>query len=101
MVPYCLGLKDKPKKKKRLLNIVDNEITKEKLFLKLSFSEYIQNKDEVYSLTKSGFKFAVVLDDEFKLNDENKVLLKVFSYVITDKFYDELKDSYDCLYIPE
>lgn len=101
LVPYCLGLKDKPKKKKRLLNIVDNEITKEKLFLKLPFAEYIQNKDEVYSLTRDGFKFAVVLDDEFELNDENRVLLKVFSYVITDKFYDELKDNYDCLYIPE
>lgn len=100
LVNYSVSLKDKPKKKKRLLNIVDDDIVKEKLFLKISFSDYVNNKEEVYSLTKTGFKIAINLDDGFELNDENLKLLKLFSYIVTDKYYDDLKDKYSVLYIP-
>ena len=99
LVDYEISLKNKPKKKK-LLNIIDNDIVKEKVFLKISFADFIQNKEEVYSLTKAGFKIAIILDDSFALEYENIMLLKVFAYVITDDYYDELKGMYNTLYIP-
>ncbi len=99
-VPYSLSLMTKPKKKKRLLNIIDDDIVKEKMYLKVNFSDYLANKDEVYSLTKNGFKIAVKLDDSFVLNAENKELLRIFGYVITDELYDEIKDECNVIYIP-
>ncbi len=100
LVSYSLSLKSRPKKKKRLLNIIDDDIVKEKIFLKINFSDYLDNKDEVYSLTKAGFRIAVILDDGFVLNEENKELLKIFAFVITDSLYDEIKNECNTIYIP-
>lgn len=98
LVLYSLSLKDKPKKKQRILNIVDNDIVKEKLLLKITFEDYLANKDEIYSLTKMGFHIAIVLDSTFELTDDNKKLLTVFSYVITDNLKG--LEEFNTLYIP-
>jgi hypothetical protein len=102
LVDYSLSLKDKPKKKKRLLNILDNDITKEKIALKISYSEYLEYKEEIYELTRSGFKIALITDKNFVLNEENSKLLIIFSYIITSDsdLYDHLKDYYNILFIP-
>ncbi len=103
LVDYVLSLKDKPKKQKRLLNIIDNDITKEKLAFKISYTEYLDNKEEVYRLTREGFHIAICLDDHFVWNEESYVLLRVFTYIITDdqKLYDTLQDYFQVLYIPK
>lgn len=100
LVDYEVSLKNKPKKKKKLLNIIDNDIVKEKVFLKIPFSKFMEDKDEIYSLTKAGFKIAIILDSSFVFEYENVMLLKVFSYIITDDYYNELKNIYNTLYIP-
>lgn len=100
LVDYEVSLKNKPKKKKKLLNIIDNDIVKEKVFLKIPFSKFMEDKDEIYSLTKAGFKIAIILDSSFVFEYENVMLLKVFSYIITDDYYNELKNIYNMLYIP-
>ena len=100
LVDYEITLKNKPQKKKKLLNIIDNDIVKEKVFLKIPFNKFVEDKEEVYSLTKDGYKVAIILDKSFDFNYENILLLKVFSYVITDDYYNELKGMYDTLYIP-
>ncbi len=100
LVDYEVSLKNKPKKKKKLLNIIDNDIVKEKVFLKIPFSKFMEDKDEIYSLTKAGFKIAIILDSSFVFEYENVMLLKIFSYIITDDYYNELKNIYNTLYIP-
>ena len=102
LLDYVLDLKDKPKKKKRLLTMIDNDITKEKMAFKIEWKDYLKNKDEVYELTRSGYHIAIVLDDSFVLDEDSKARLKVFTYVIThyDAMYDKLKDEFDILYIP-
>ena len=102
LLDYVLDLKDKPKKKKRLLTMIDNDITKEKMAFKIEWKDYLKNKEEVYELTRSGYHIAIVLDDSFVLDEDSKARLKVFTYVIThyDAMYDKLKDEFDILYIP-
>jgi len=102
LVDYVLSLKDKPKKKKRLLNMIDNDITKEKLALKITYQDYLENKEEIYELTREGFHIALILDETFAFNEETKKLLKVFTFLITSHqaLYDVLKESFEVLYIP-
>lgn len=103
LVPYCLSLKDKPKKKKRILNIIDNDNVKEKLVLKISYDDYINNKEEIYELTRNGFRVGIEVDSKVEVTDELLVLFKIFSYIITDNtdIYNNLKDKYNLLYIPK
>ena len=103
LVSYSLSLKDKPKKKKRILTIIDNDIVKEKLALKISYGDYINNKDEIYEFTRNGYRIALELDSKVELTEELLVLFKIFSYLITDDvdIYNNLKDKYNLLYIPK
>lgn len=100
-VDYSINLKDKPKKKKRLLNIINNDIVKEKLSLKVNYHEYIENKEEVYDLTRNAYSVAIVLDKNVEVTEQLCQLLTIFSYVLTDdvNIYEKLKNKYTVLYI--
>ncbi len=102
LVPYTLSLKEKPKKKKRILNIIDNDIVKEKISLKVEYEEYLQDKEAVYDLTRNGFHISLVLKGNVDLPRDMFVLFDVFTYIITDnvEFYQQYKDQYPLLYIP-
>ena len=101
LVDYKVSLKAKPKKQKRLLNIIDNDIVKEKISLKINYQDFIENKEDVYELTRNGFQVAICLDQTFTLTDESRELLKIFAYIITQdpNLYDSIK-SPKILYIP-
>lgn len=102
IIDYVFSIADKPKKNKKLLTYIDNDIIREKLILKIKYSDYISDKNKVYDLTKSGFKIALEIDKKFEFNEENVKLLKLFScLVVSDsEFYDTIKDKYNVLYIP-
>ena len=102
LLDYIFSITDKPKKNKKLLTYIDNDIIREKLILKLGYDDYISGKDKVYELTKGGFKVALEIDKTFDFNEENKKLLRLFSYLIVNDsaFYDEIKEKYNVLYIP-
>ncbi len=102
LVDYVFSIAGKPKKNKKLLTYIDNDIIREKIILKVSYADYISAKDKVYELTKGGFKVALEIDKTFEFNDENVKLLKLFSYLVVgdSEFYDTIKDKYEVLYIP-
>ena len=77
-------------------------MTKEKIAFKINYNDYLENKEEVYDLTRSGFQIALYLDETFQLNEESTVLLKVFTYVVTNnhELYNILKKQFQVLYIP-
>ena len=101
LTDFMVNLKDKPKKFKKLLNIIDNDIAKEKICLKISYSDYSNNKENIYELTREGYRFALILDDSVNLDEELLELLSIFSYVIVtdEKLYEKLKNHYKILYI--
>lgn len=87
-----------PKKKKlnSLLSIIDNQLTQEKISLKIKYSEFQIYKEDVYELMRDGFKIAIILDDKFIPNYDNLEKLSVFSYIILNqklKRYDEIIEN--------
>lgn len=102
LVDYVFSISDKPKKNKKLLTYIDNDIIKEKIVLKIGYNDYVSAKDKVYDLTKGGFKIALEIDKGYVFNEENIKLLKLFTYLIVNDgdFYDKIKDKYNVLYIP-
>ena len=103
LVDYVIDLKNKPKKKKKLLNIIDNDITKEKISLKINCQDYLNNKEEIYELTRNDFRIALELDETINLDEELLELLNIFTYVIIkdEKLYSKLSNHYKTLYIPK
>lgn len=101
LLDFELNLKEKPKKYKRLLNIIDNDVVKEKVALKVNYNDYLNDKESVYELTRNGYKIALILEGNINLDEELLELLSIFSYVvITDeKLYEKLKNHYKILYI--
>lgn len=83
MVDYYTYLKEKPRKKKKLFNLIDNNIIKEKIIIKIPFNDYLNNKEEVYEFTRNGFNVALIIKDKENINREQIELLKLFKYVIT------------------
>ena len=101
ILDYVFSLVSKPKKNHRLLKTIDNDIIKEKLVLKIKYSDYVANHEAVYELTRNGFKIALEIDSSFEFNDENNKILKIFAYVITSdsKLYDSNHD-FEIIYLP-
>ena len=96
LVDFPISILGKIEKIKKLLNIIDSDITKECIHLKLYYKDFKENKNIIYQCIKDGFQFAIMVDDEF-LDDEIKGYeLDIFSYVvITNKKYSipELRDN--------
>ena len=101
ILDYVFSLVSKPKKNQRLLKTIDNDIIKEKLVLKIKYSDYVANHDAVYDLTRNGFKIALEIDSSFEFNDENNKILKIIDYIITSdsKLYDSIHD-FEIIYLP-
>lgn len=102
LVDYIIDLDNKPKKKKRLLTIINNDIVKEKIVLKINYNDYIAKKEEVYNLTREGYHIAIIMNDSKELDDDTKRLLKAFTYLIVsdNDIYEKLQDEFELLYIP-
>lgn len=78
----------KKEKMARLINIINDEIIKEKIIIKINYSTYIDNKTIIDTLINKGFKFALIIDKE--INKEDKIMLKIFSYVLNNKLEVEV-----------
>lgn len=76
---------NKKNKLKSLLNIINNIAIQERICLKIRYEQFIKNKEKIYSLMRDGYKFAIILDNSFKINFKNIESLKVFQFVIINK----------------
>ena len=103
IVDYIFSITEKPKKNEKLLEYIKNDIIKEKIILKLPFSDFKQDKDKVFNLTKNGYKVAAELDDTFEGSIEDLKLIKLFTVCLTanKNIFDKYEKSFDLIYIPE
>lgn len=95
LVDYNINLHEKPKKLKRLYNLIDNDIVKEKLIIKIDFKDFTKYKEEIYEYMRSGFRYAISIDKSFEITVKNLEILQIFKYIILDKksvFYQDFKD---------
>lgn len=92
IVDYVTSIHSKPKKIKRLYNLIDDDISKEKIILTIHYSDYLTYKDQIQGFMREGFRYAVLLDNAFILNPDNLQSLKVFKYIIIKKEYVYFED---------
>lgn len=93
VVEFDTNLFKKTKKLSRLLKIVDNPAVQDKINLKITYKEFLQNKESIYNLMRNGFKFAVILDSSFEPEYANFERLNAFYYTIASKkleYYDKV-----------
>lgn len=85
----------KPKKQKRFLRALDNDILKSKISLRITYQEYIQNTETINNLISSGHSMSLVLDSTFK-NETGCLVLFDNVYVYKkDSYYDTIMNNRD------
>ena len=67
----------------------------EKISMKIRYENFLENKEKIYELMRNGYKFAIILDNSFKVNYKNIEDLNMFKYIIINKnlkHYKEIQD---------
>ena len=90
----------KQKKMNSILEIINNSMIQDKICLNISYKDFIENRNTVLEYIRKGFKFSIMLDDNFKeISELDK--LKMFNFIIFNKkngLYKEIakcKTKYD------
>ena len=61
----------------RLLKIIDNDVSKEKIIFKINYSLFLENKEMIFKILNDGYNMALVKDDQFQNNN----YVNLFNYV--------------------
>lgn len=96
IVEFTPTLFKKSKKFKSILNIINNPAAQDKLNLKIQYKDFADNKEKIYDLMRSGYKFAVIIDDTVDTSYGTLSKLNVFSYILLSKKlrnYDEILEN--------
>lgn len=96
-VDIATSLFEKEDKLRRVLNIIDNDIAKEVITIKINYKDFNKYKEVIFSYIKEGYKFAIVLDDSYLEDNSNKTILDIFKYIIItdDKYISEKIKSFN------
>ncbi|MEE3343050.1 MAG: hypothetical protein VZS44_03060 [Bacilli bacterium] len=82
---YLVDLKSTLLKKEALLRktleIFNNDIGKDLISIKITYEDFVSNKDLILALIKEGYQFALIIDDKYNSND-NQNILDIFKYII-------------------
>ncbi len=78
-VPLANTLYDKPKKINRLLNSIDNELTKKYIYLRITYQDYKKHDTFIDELISKGYSFCLELDSTYT-GDINELFL--FPYIL-------------------
>lgn len=90
---YTIFSKDQ--KIKRLFKIIDNDLIKDRFIFKITYKEYKTMEKNIKEMISNGYKIALIIDDDFIINDKILLQLNMFYYIIiNDEKYNfkELKD---------
>ena len=79
----------KEDKVKRLFNIIDNDLIKDRIILKVSENDFYEYRDSYLKYINEGYKFILYLNKESELN--NDAIRRVFSYIEDDTLIKEVK----------
>ena len=92
IIEFEISLLKKKRKMTTILNIINNPAVQDKINLKITYKEFLTNKEEIYELMRDGFRFAVVLDSSFEHVYSNFERLNVFNYTIASKKLEYYND---------
>ena len=97
IVEFASTLLKKPKKLKRLLNIINNSAIQEKICIKLRYDDFMKNKEKIFQIMKQGYNIALILDSSFEITFKNIETLRLFKYILLNKnlkYYEKIKDKH-------
>ena len=80
LIDFPDSLIGKRNKLSSLFKLIDTDYLKERMILKVRYSEYLNKKEEYDKLIHDGYSLAIIIDDEVN----NTVLLNIFSYIIVE-----------------
>lgn len=95
LLNYVSELNNKKNTLNGLMKIISHDIAKEKTSIKITYHDFNENKELFYTNMRSGFNYAIIIDDEFILDDNSLQLLSVFKYIIINHknmYYKDLSD---------
>lgn len=81
LVPFPDSLMEKNNKLVNLLKIIDNDYFKERVILKVLYSDYLNKKEAYDKLIHEGYSLAIIIDEDIQ---GDVILLSVFSYILID-----------------
>lgn len=81
MVPFASTLFEKEKKCIRLLSILDNQLAKKFISIRITYTDYKKNRDLIDNLISKGYSFGLELDAKY-IGNVNELLL--FPYILAD-----------------
>ena len=96
LVDFANTLYKKQKKLKQTLRVIDNAAIQDKIFLKIYYQDFEENKELIYSLIKQGYRFAIIIDDSFKPTLMNIKKLSIFEFLLVPeqcKNYEKIKEN--------
>ncbi len=82
LVSLASSLFTKEKKINRLLKVLDTPLTKKFIHIRVTYTDYIENKNMIDKLINSGYSFIIELDSKYS-GDSN--LLYLFPYIMVAK----------------
>ena len=91
---FACSLISKKNKLKQTLNIIENQAIQDKIILKISYKDFVKNRELIYEFIKDGYKFAIVIDDEFYFDIVELKKLDIFEYMIVplqNENYEDIK----------
>ena len=100
LIDFPMSLFEKSKKLDQALRIINDPIIQDKIKIKIKYRDFIIHRNEIYELMKSGYKFAVIIDDSFIISKEHIKKLEIFEFVILSKkleYYEEFQEYADQL----
>lgn len=95
IIDYSFSLLDKKEKNRRLLEIIGSDLCKDKVYIKIEYKKYLENKDYVDLLIKDGFHIVIYFKELVEFTDVAIKKLDIFDFIIVDT--NELYEYYSSL----
>ena len=95
LVDFANSLYTKQSKLKQTLKVINNAAIQDKIFLKVKYKDFEENKELIYDLMKDGYRFAIILDNSFKPTIMNLRKLSIFKYMLVPEKYQHIEKIQD------
>ena len=82
LVDFVSSLYPKEKKSSRLLEVINNPLTKKFIVIRITYSDYKDNKQRINDLINDGYTYALELDSKYTGNADELVL---FPYILVNE----------------
>lgn len=83
---FAASLCSKKNKINQIMQIINNQAAQDKMFLKVTYDDYLNYKESIFDLVRKGFRFVLKTNADMpKLTSEELKLLEIFSCIIVDK----------------